>query len=133
MSLKTWGWVFGVVFIVIGLLGFVPGAVTPDGMLFGILSVDTMSSVVYMISGILAIAAIWGAGTYAQLYFKVFGVIYALIMLVGFVQGSTVLGLMTTNMADNVLNLVIAGIALWLGFGMKNAGAAPMSSGPTVM
>jgi hypothetical protein len=127
MSLKTWGWVYGVVFVVIGVLGFVPGAVTPDGMLLGIFSVDTMHSIIHLLTGVLAIAAVWGTGMYARMYFKVFGVIYALVTVVGFVQGDTVLGLMMVNTADNVLHFVVALVALWLGFGTKEA-AAPMAA-----
>lgn len=128
MSLTTWGWVYGVVFIVIGILGFVPGAVTPDGMLLGIFSVDTMHNIVHLLSGVLAIAAVWGAGTYARMYFKVFGVIYALVAIVGFFD-NTLFGLMMVNMADNLLHVVIAVIALWLGFGMKEATAPVQAAG----
>lgn len=127
MTLKTWGWIFGAVFVVIGLLGFVPGAVTPDGSLLGIFSVDTVHNIVHLLTGVLAIAAIWGAGGYARLYFKVFGVVYALVTVVGFIQGDTVLSLMTVNTADNLLHLIVALAALWVGFGMKEA-AAPAAA-----
>jgi hypothetical protein len=122
MTLKTWGWVFGVGFIVIGVLGFVPSAVTPDGMLLGIFSVDTMHNIVHLLTGILAIAAIWGSGAYSRMYFQVFGVVYALVTVVGFFD-NTMLGLMMVNTADNLLHLVVALVALWLGFGIKEAGA----------
>lgn len=128
MTLTTWGWIFGAVFTVIGILGFVPGAVTPDGLLLGIFSVDPMHNIVHLLTGIIAIVAVWGAGSYARMYFKVFGVIYTLVTIVGFVQGDSVLGLMTVNMADNALHLVVALVALWLGFGMKEA-SAPVRQG----
>ena len=66
------------------------------------------------------------AGFRARLYFKVFGIVYALITVLGFIQGNTVLGLMAVNMADNLLNLVIALVALWAGFGSKEEGTATM-------
>jgi hypothetical protein len=53
------------------------------------------------------------------LYFQVFGVVYGLVTVVGFLQGDTVLGLIGVNMADNVLHLAIAAVALYAGFGMK--------------
>ena len=119
MSIKTWAMVFGVVFLVVGILGFVPG-ITSDGHLLGIFEVDTTHNVIHVLSGILALLAGMGAGTYARLYFKVFGVVYALVTVLGFVQGDNVLGLIGVNMADNILHLVIALLALWIGFGMKD-------------
>lgn len=119
-------WLFGIVFIVIGILGFVPALVS-GGLLFGIFSVDAMHNTVHLLSGVLAILAALGAGSYARLYFKVFGVVYAIVTVIGFIQGDTILGLMTVNMADNVLHLVIAAVALWAGFGAK--GQAPTPAG----
>jgi Domain of unknown function (DUF4383) len=113
-------WVFGIVFILVGVLGFVPG-VTSGGLLLGIFSVDTMHNSIHLLSGVLAILAAMGTGMYARLYFKVFGIIYALVTILGFVMGGEVLGMMM-NMADNLLHLIIAVVALWAGFGMKEGG-----------
>ncbi len=122
-------WAFGIVFLVVGVLGFVPG-LTSGGMLLGIFTVDSLHNLIHILSGVLAIAAAWGSGAYARLYFKVFGVVYGLVTVVGFLQGDTVLGLFMVNMADNLLHLVIAAAALWIGFGMKEEGMAMgMSSG----
>ncbi len=52
-----------------------------------------------------------------RLYFKVFGVVYALVTVIGFAQGDTVLSLITVNVADNLLQVAIAVSALALGFG----------------
>ena len=114
------GWVFGIVFLAVGILGYVPG-VTTDGMLLGIFMVDGLHNIIHLLSGIIAILAVLGSGQYARLYFKVFGIVYALVTVIGFVQGDTVLGLIMVNMADNVLHLVIAVVALWVGFGMKDS------------
>lgn len=115
-------WVFGIVFVVIGLLGFVP-ALTPGGNLLGIFTVDPLHNIIHLLSGILALGAVL-AGNYARLYFQVFGVVYAVVAVVGFMQGDTVLGLIVTNTADHVLHLVIAAVALWAGFGMKEGSMA---------
>ena len=110
-------WVFGIVFLVVGLAGFVP-ALLQGGMLLGIFEVDPLHNVIHLLSGALAIGAVL-AGNYARLYFQVFGVVYAVVAVVGFIQGDTVLGLISTNTADHMLHLVIAAAALWVGFGMK--------------
>jgi len=114
--------VFGYVFVAVGVLGFVPG-VTSGGQLLGIFQVDTLHNIVHLLTGVLALVAASGAGTNARLYFQVFGVVYALVTVLGFLSGS-VLG-MVTNGADNVLHLVIAAVALYVGFGKKeSAGGA---------
>ncbi|MBI5645176.1 DUF4383 domain-containing protein [Candidatus Kaiserbacteria bacterium] len=123
--MNTIAWVFGVVLTVVGVLGFVPG-ITNDGMILGIFQTDMLHNVIHLATGIVAILAAM-AGSYVRLYFQVFGVVYALVAVVGFVQGSTVLGLIGVNMADNVLHLAIAVAALWVGFGMKESSG--MSSG----
>lgn len=115
-------WVFGIVFVVIGLLGFVP-ALAPGGNLLGIFTVDPLHNIIHLLSGILALGAVL-TGNYARLYFQVFGVVYAIVAVVGFMQGDTVLGLIVTNTADHVLHLVIAAVALWAGFGMKEGSMA---------
>jgi len=117
-------WVFGIIFIVVGVLGFVPAATT-GGMLLGIFMVDTMHNIVHLLSGIVAIGAAMGSAAYARLYFKVFGVVYALVAVLGLAMGGSVLGMMM-NMSDNLLHVVIAAAALWIGFGMKESSSAPM-------
>lgn len=110
-------WVFGIVLLLIGVLGFVPG-ITTDNLLLGIFHVDMLHSIIHIVSGLAALAAAWGMYS-TRLYFQVFGVIYALVTILGFVQGDSVLGLFGVNMADNVLHLVIAVVALWAGFFAK--------------
>ena len=120
-------WAFGIVLTLVGILGFVPGITTSDGLLLGIFSVDSMHNIIHLLTGIIGILAALGAGTYACLYFKVFGVVYALVAILGFAMGGVVLGMMM-NMADNLLHVVIAAVALWIGFGMKDS-AMPMGMG----
>lgn len=117
-------WV-GIVLTAVGVLGFVPG-VTNDGMLLGIFEVDTIHNLVHILTGVVAIVASLGSGAYAGLFFKVFGVVYALVAVLGFAMGSPILGLIHANMADHVLHVVLAAAFLYAGFGMKSQ-PAPMS------
>lgn len=115
--LKKAALVLGVVLLAVGVLGFVPG-ITSNGKLLGIFEVNAVHNIIHVLSGI---AAILGSKSeaYASLYFKVFGVVYALVTVVGFISGTTVLGLFDVNLADNLLHVLIAGSALYLGFGVK--------------
>jgi|SRR3989344_5868447 len=122
-------WIFGIVVLVVGVLGFVPG-ITMEGMLLGIFQVDAMHNIVHILTGILAIAAAMGTGTYARLYFKVFGVVYGLVAVLGLVTDGSVLG-MTMNMADHLLHVLITAFALYVGFAMKDSPAVmSMNEGP---
>lgn len=105
--------VFGIAFIFAGVAGFLP-SLTTDGLLFGYFEVNTMHNVVHLVSGVVAIMAAT-KDRYARLYFQIFGVIYALVTIVGFARAGDLI-IMHTNMADNFLHLVIAIVALYLGF-----------------
>ncbi|HUQ85129.1 MAG TPA: DUF4383 domain-containing protein [Candidatus Limnocylindrales bacterium] len=114
-------WV-GVVILVVGLVGFVPPLV-PDGKVLGIFLVDPFHNIVHILTGALAIFASKSSESAARTYFKVFGVVYALVTVLGFTTGNGLLGLIPVNGADNFLHLAIAAAYLYFGFGTK-AGTA---------
>lgn len=107
LTTKTLGLVFGVVFLAVGVLGFVP-ALTPSGKLLGIFEVETMHNIVHILSGLLALGLSSMGGSYAKKYLVGFGSVYGLVAVVGLIQGTTVLGLFDVNAADNVLHIVLA-------------------------
>ncbi len=118
MNVQKLAKLFGIVFILIGILGFIPG-VTTGNHLFGIFEVDVLHNIIHLGTGLIAL---WAMSTLAnsRLFFKVFGVVYGAVTVLGLMAtGGNVLGLITVNMADNLLNLVIAIVALYAGFGMK--------------
>jgi hypothetical protein len=108
---------FGVVFLVVGILGFVP-AVTKDQMLLGIFHVNTAHNCVHLLSGVIAlICGTMGVGA-SRTYFKLFGLVYAAVAVLGFLNpGDTMLlGLISNNTADTWLHVAIATVSLLLGF-----------------
>ena len=119
MSLKTLAYIFAGFFLAIGILGFIPG-VTEQGRLLGIFDVSPLHNVIHILSGLAALGLTMTMGDKgSKLYFQVFGIVYGLVTVVGFIQGTTVLGLIGVNMADNLLHLFITAVALYAGFGMK--------------
>ena len=63
-----------------------------------------------------------------QVFFQVFGIVYALVAVLGFVTGDgMVLGMVANNAADTWLHVVIALFALYVGFVMK-PDSAPATS-----
>lgn len=124
--LKKVSLVFGIVFLLVGILGFVPGLTTTDDMgmpmLLGLFMVGTLHNIVHLASGVLALL---GASSerYAQWYLQGFGIVYGLVAIIGIVQGNSVLGLFPVNAADNILHVVLAAALLGAGFGLKPSAA----------
>ncbi len=112
--------IFGIVYVLIGVLGFVPALTTTDkngmDLLLGIFMVGAVHNIIHLAVGAVAIAM---SKTFAsaRLFFKGIGLVYGLIAIVGFVQGNTVLGIIDVNAADNFLHLASSLAALYLGFG----------------
>ena len=126
---KTLGMLFGIVFLAVGILGFVPGVTTtgPDGMpmLLGIFMVNTAHSAVHIVSGaIFLFASMSGAGP-ARLWFQIFGVVYAIVAILGFMNPTgMLLGLISNNPADTWLHVVLAAAMLLIGFVSPKTAAA---------
>lgn len=114
--LRTAAKVFGYIFLAIGILGFIPG-ITTDHHLLGIFHVNATHNIIHLLSGA---AALWAARTStaaSRLYFQVFGVVYALVTVLGFFYGDRpLLGFIAHNTADLLLHLVLAAAFLYLGF-----------------
>lgn len=127
--LKNLALVFGAVFVLIGVLGFIPAA-TPDDKLLGLFRVDGIHNIIHLLSGVAAITAAMTSEKYSRLYFQVFGSVYALVTVIGFIQKDTVLGLFHINQTDNFLHLFFAIAFLAIGFGVK-ASSDRSSAGPT--
>ena len=113
---------FGIVFLAVGILGFVPAAAAPDAngmpMLLGIFMVNGTHSIVHIASGVVfLLCGMAGAGA-SRTFFKIFGLVYALVAVLGFMKGEgMLLGLISNNPADTYLHVVLAAAMLFLGFG----------------
>lgn len=132
---KNLALLFGAVFLLVGILGFIP-AVSPehsDGMryLLGLFMVGGIHNAIHLLSGAAAVAGGLASEKYARLYFQIFGSVYALVTVIGFVQGDTVLGIFDVNTADNFLHLGLALAIAGIGFGL-NSGETARPASPAV-
>src|SRR5437899_3811324 len=83
---KRLGMIMGSLFLLGGVLAFVPG-VTKDGMYFGFFMVNTAHNILHVVSGsVFLIASMLGARP-ARLWFRIFGAFYAVLAAIGFVVG----------------------------------------------
>src|SRR5437773_10614341 len=113
---KTLALLFGVVFLLICILGFVP-AVAPNEMLLNIFHVNAAHNAVHLLTGVIAlVAGMAGVGA-SKTFFKIFGVVYGLVAVLGFVVGDgMLLGLISNIAADTWLDVGIAILSLIIGF-----------------
>lgn len=117
--LKTIAILYGIVFVVGGILGFIPSA-TPNGLLFGVFHVNALHNVIHLLTGVIAFIVGFSGANASRTFFQVFGIIYAIVALLGFFYvDRDIIGIMANNMADTWLHVLIAVISLILGFGAK--------------
>jgi len=123
---------FGIVFLLVGILGFVPGITTHYGdmsfaghdsasKLLGIFQVSVLQNIVHLLFGVagLALSRTWDG---ARSYLVGGGVIYLVLFVYGlFAHGGTSANFVPVNTADNILHLGL-GVGL-LGAGLALSGA----------
>jgi hypothetical protein len=127
-TLQKLAGVFGVIFIVVAILGFItPGGMAmtmgPDtGLLLGVFPVNLLHNIVHLAFGIWGLAASrsWSG---SKSYFTIAGVIYAVLTCVGFLSPSG-FGLVPLGGADIGLHAVLAIVMLGIGLTAKPNSAA---------
>lgn len=115
MIVKPLAYLLSLVFIVLGVAGFFTGSPLL------VFQVDPLHNVIHLVSGLIGLYCARAGYPMARAYLMLFGLIYAAVAVVGFIQGSTILGMMPVNMEDNLLHAGIAVACLLVGFGSKRA------------
>lgn len=119
MMLRTLSLLFGLAFLAIGILGFIP-EVAVGGLLFGIFKLNTAHNLLHVLTGA---TAFWcGAKSVkaSGLFFRLFGIFYSLLAVLGlYYFKSSILGVISNHLPDTLLHLFLAGIFLYLGFFFK--------------
>jgi uncharacterized protein DUF4383 len=124
-TLQKLAGVFGVIFIVVALLGFItPGGMAmataaDTGLVLGLFPVNLLHNIVHLLFGIwgLAAARSWGG---SKSYFTIAGAIYAVLTCVGFLSPSG-FGLVPLGGNDIWLHAVLAIAMLGIGLTAKPA------------
>ena len=108
--------VIGIVFVAVGLLGFVPALVT-DGKLLTLFPVNAVHNAVHIVLGIWGVMSAKTAAN-AVLYSKSIAAIYALLAICGLIPATnTLFGLAPIGGMDVGLHAVLAIVAAYFGFG----------------
>jgi hypothetical protein len=150
MNLRTLARVFGIVFIVVGILGFIPGITSMHqtttgenlsvggpghGMLLGLFHVNVLHNLVHILFGVWGLVAA-GSLANSRLYFRGVGVIYAVLAVLGLIPTANIhntFGLIPIHGHDVWLHAVLALAGLYLGFVAKATDVAePRADAPVV-
>ena len=130
-TIRTFAFTVGLLYLVLGALGFVPMFTTAEGdvpglsmnlyngYLFGIFAVNYFLNLVHMASGAWGVAASRGAGG-SRAYAKTIALLYGALAIMGMIpQLKTVFGMMPLNGADVVLHGTTAVVAAFFGWVWK--------------
>jgi hypothetical protein len=115
---KSFTLILGVVLLAVGIWGWVTGAHDHILVVFGI---NMAHNLVHILSGAVALVAGLKDEKSAKLYCLVFGAVYGLVAIAGFLNVAPAVTLLNLNMADNVLHVAIAAACLWMGLQAKTA------------
>jgi len=130
MDARRFAMIMGIVFVLVGILAFIPGVTQPDpsnapplsvhgpghGYLLGLFHVNVLHNVVHLLFGVLGILMARDAAS-AVLYARIVAVAYGLLVILGLIPAtSTTFGLIPIHGADVVLHLLIAAAAAYFGF-----------------
>jgi hypothetical protein len=129
MSTRLFALVFGIVFLLAGASGFIPGLLHPVpagapplavatgyGFVLGLLPVNILHNLVHVLFGILGVAAY--AGVFApRVYAQIVAVSYGLLVVLGLLPATnTLFGLVPIYGNDVWLHLVLGLVAAYFGF-----------------
>jgi hypothetical protein len=140
MSTRTFAMIFGVVFLIVGACGFIPGIYdmghmgrpedagvtmkTMFGYELGMFPMNALHSVVHILFGIWGILAARSLAG-ARSYFRVVAIIYALLTVLGFLpQTNTTFGMIPIYGNDVWLHLVLALVAAYFGWMNRDTATA---------
>ena len=117
MNTKTASLIIGIIFIAVGILGFIANPVIGESI-DAIFHADPVHNGVHIISGVLFLIFAAGNGSKAGFFLKLFGIIYLLLGIVGMAtigdaEMITLLGFLHVNAADNYLHIGL-GILIFL-------------------
>ena len=141
MTVRTFALIVGIAYLAAGVMGFVPGLVTPapghapalgvtafQGYLLGLFPVNFMHNLMHLAIGAWGVAASRGTGG-ARAYSKIIAVIFGVLAVMGLIPTlNTVFGLVPIHGNDVWLHAGTAVIAAFFGWVVK--GSSVVSATP---
>jgi hypothetical protein len=137
MNSRTVARIFGIVFLLVGVAGFIPGVTAPHshpdvtvdsflGLELGLFPVNLLHNLVHIAFGVWGLIA--GASyAAARVYFRSVAIIYAVLAIMGLVSAAnlhTAFGLVPLYGNDVWLHALIAAVAAYFGFAWREPKAS---------
>ena len=143
MNTRTFALLFGIVFLLVGIAGFIPGLMSMPhpkhptlivdqnyGLLLGLFPVNLLHNIVHLAFGIWGLA-VFRSPSGAKAYARGVAIIYGVLTVAGFIPRlDTLFGLVPLFQNDIWLHGLIALIAAYFGWAHRDA-VAP-ATGPTL-
>ena len=130
MNTQLFARIYGIVFLIVGVGGFIPGLTQPhehpgltveaaSGMELGLFPVNVLHNIVHLAFGVWGLVASRGFDA-SRLYARSVAVIYALLTVLGLIPATnTVFGLVPIYGHDVWLHALLAGVAAYFGFVLR--------------
>ena len=139
MNTRTFAMIFGIVFLIVGAGGFIPGLTAMDhsghpadaevtmrtmfGYELGMFPVNVLHNIVHLLFGVWGVLAARSLGG-ARSYFRAVAVIYAVLAVMGFIPNlRSTFGLIPLYGADIGLHVVLAVVAAYFGWMNRDVAA----------
>ncbi|HEX2139967.1 MAG TPA: DUF4383 domain-containing protein [Woeseiaceae bacterium] len=141
MAIRYFALIYGVVFLLVGIAGFIPGFVMPleaehpelaieagAGRLFGLFPVNVVHNLVHVVFGVWGLLA-WRSIPGSVKYARAVAVIYGLFFIMGLIPLlQTTFGLVPLYGHDVWLHVLLAGVAAYFGFVARADTGEPASA-----
>jgi hypothetical protein len=130
MSIQTFARIYGIVFLIVGIGGFIPGVTEPhvhpglavqaaSGMELQLFPVNALHNIVHILFGAWGLFAA-GTFTASRTYARVVAVAYALLTILGLIPATnTTFGLVPIYGHDIWLHALLAAVAAYFGFAYR--------------
>lgn len=135
MSTRTFAMIFGIVFLAVGIAGFIPQLVQPlhaghpqvmgnGGQLLGLFPINELHNIVHLLFGVWGLAASRSLGG-SVAYARGVAIIYAVLTIAGFVPSlNTLFGLVPLYGNDLWLHAALALVGAYFGWVHRNPAGA---------
>lgn len=109
--LRTAAALLGIIYIMIGIIGFIPG-VAPNEYLLKIFHVNTHHNILRILSGAIALWVARSSALASRVFFQIFGILFVIFGIWGFIYD-------TLHPPANWFHLILGIFALFFGFRPK--------------
>ncbi|HEY8359821.1 MAG TPA: DUF4383 domain-containing protein [Ramlibacter sp.] len=135
--LRRFALIFGIVFLLVGVAGFIPGVTQPHthpdvrltaglGLVMGLFPVNVLHNIAHLLFGVYGLAASRSDGA-ARTYGKVVAIAYGLLMVMGLINTAnlhTAFGFVPLYGHDVWLHAALAAVGAYFGFFREHRSSA---------